>query len=343
MGQSTGNRPTKTIADSRLFMAEIVGSEGLAGQRMQAGAILDLMDVLAGRIAFEHSRSPVVTFSFDRVDLTYPILHQDLVRLEGQLAAVGKSSMTVHLQGYRMDSLSREFRPIQSCYVTMVAVDHNLRPNKNIPGLEVRTPEEKKLHEDALAHKARSQAWEARLKEADPKRVYSVTEVEEEINRGKAEYITSAASAITLQRVFLPRHTNPLGTIFGGDILLWMDRVANFCARHFTRNNHMVTIAMNQILFRHPILTSDLVAIDTRVVMVRNYTLEVETLVRVKRLDGKDEISHSGYFTILSYDEAGFKRPITTGLRLSDEDQDGLRAYQQAIERREFWMDHGES
>ena len=341
--QKSGNaRPTKTMSESTLFMADIVGDEGLAGQRMQAGAILDLIDVLAGRIAVEHARSPVVTLAFDRVELTYPILHQDLVRLEGKMAAVGSSSMTVHVQGYRMDPLSRKFRPIQSCYVTMVAVDEHLRPNKNIPGLKVTRKDEQALHEDALAHKARSMEWERIQQQSAPDKILRVRDVEEPINREKSEYISPSDSAITLQRIFLPRNTNVLGTIFGGDILLWMDRVATFCARHFTRNKHMITIAMNQLLFRHPIRTTDLVAIDARVVMVRNFTLEVETVVRLKHINGEEEISHSGHFTILSYDEAGFKRPITTGLKLEDEDQDGLRAYHQARERRRFWMDQTE-
>ena len=333
----TPNRPTKPMAESRNFMAEIVGEESLAGQRMQAGAILDLMDVLAGRIAVQHAQGPVVTLSFDRVDLTYPILHQDLVRIEGQLAAVGSSSMMIHVQGYRMDSLSREFMPIQSSFITMVAVDGELRPNKNIAGIEVTTPEEAELNETALKHKAMAQQWEKMQREPVEDRVLRIQDVEDPINREKMEFFSSSESQISLRRIFLPRNTNVLGTIFGGDILLWMDRVATFCARHFTRNKHMVTIAMNRIFFRQPIRTTDLVEIDARVVMVRNYTLEVETVVRLQRKDGEKVESHSGYFTILNYNEAGFKRPITTGLKLDDADQEGLQRYLQARQRREFW------
>ena len=327
------------MADSQSFLAEIVGEDSLAGQRMQAGAILDLIDVLAGRIAVAHVQGPVVTLSFDQVDLTYPILHQDLVRLEGQLAAVGNSSMVIHVQGFRMDSLSRRFMPIQSCFVTMVAVDENLRPNRNTPTLEITSPEDRKLHEAALAYKAQSAAWEKAEREAPPLGILKAKDLEEQPNREKTEWISPSDTEITLRRVFLPRHNNVLGTIFGGDILLWMDRVATFCARHFTRNRHMVTIAMNRIFFRRPIYTSDLVEIDARVVMVRNFTLEVETVVRVQRISGEIVDTHSGYFTVLSYDEAGFKRPISTGLKLEDADQDGLRRYLKALERRSHWKD----
>ena len=53
-----------------------------------------------------------------------------------------------------------------------------------------------------------------------------------------------------------------------------------------------------------------------RVVYVRRYTLEVEITVTLRR-GGEMVPSHSGYYTVLNYDESGFKRPIITGLRLS--------------------------
>ncbi|HUJ75469.1 MAG TPA: hotdog domain-containing protein, partial [bacterium] len=82
--QPPAARLTRSMAESALEMAEIVGEESLAGQRMQAGAILDLIDVVAGRVAATHGRSPCVTLSFDRVDLTQPVLHGDLIRVEGR-------------------------------------------------------------------------------------------------------------------------------------------------------------------------------------------------------------------------------------------------------------------
>ena len=70
--------PQKRIAESHAYLAEIVGSENFSGQRMQAGSILDLIDVVAGLAATRHAESPVVTLSFDRVDLVHPIVHLKL-------------------------------------------------------------------------------------------------------------------------------------------------------------------------------------------------------------------------------------------------------------------------
>jgi acyl-CoA thioesterase 11/acyl-coenzyme A thioesterase 9 len=279
----------------------------------------------------------VVTLSFDRVDLIYPIHHQDLIRLEGQLAAVGNSSMMVRVQCFRRDPAEREFRPIQHSYVTMVAIDSEGRSNPNIPGLRYETEEEAALHREALAFKERSREWQHMQETAVHAGTLRAEEVEEPLNGEKNTRIAPGETEIMVRRQFLPRNLNQLGAIFGGDILLWMDRVATYAAREFTANPHMVTIAMNRIFFRHPIYTTDLVELSAHVVYVRHYTLEVEIEVRLQRLSGETLQSHTGYFTVLNQDRMGTKSPVTTGLRLSDDDQQGLHRYKQARERHQFW------
>ena len=333
-------RTLKSGGDSRTHLAEIVGEESLQGRRMQAGAILALMDVAAGRAAFRHAGSPVVTLSFDRVDLIYPIRHQDLIRLEAEVALVGNSSMLVGVQGFRREPHANEFTPIQSCTVTMVAIGPEGRPNPDIPGLRQDTPEEKTLGEAARQIKARTAEWLGMQKAAGGSERLSLAEVEEPLNRDKPQARAPRETEIEVRRMFLPRHNNVLGTIFGGDILLWMDRVATYTARAFTGNPHMVTIAMNRIFFKQPIYSTDLVDLVARVVYVRNYTLEVEIEVHLQRLSGEMLDSHTGYFTVLNHDEDDAKQPITFGLKLSEDDQASLRRYQQARMRHHFWEAH---
>ncbi len=165
-------------------------------------------------------------------------------------------------------------------------------------------------------------------------------EVEDPLNREKREHVSPRDTVVTVRRVFMPRHLNVLGTIFGGDILHWMDRVATYTARLFTRNRNMVTLSMNRIFFRQPIFATDLVEMTARVVYVRRFTLEVEIDVALVRADGSRVASHSGYFTVLNYDESGFKRPVITGLRLGDDDPEGLLRYHLARQRHWFWERH---
>lgn len=330
-------RAQKRMAESRQYMAEIVGEEGLQGQRMQAGAILDLMDVLAGRVAATHAGCRVVTLSFDRLELTRPILHQDLVRLEGRPVHVGRSSIMVAVDVYRQDFLTRAFSPIQRSFVTMVAIDEAGRPNRAIPGLRLESEEERTENAEALRHRDLGLEWDEQAEQLRGGADLAPEAIEEPFNREKREYLTPEETTVRVRRMFMPRHSNVLGTVFGGDILLWMDRVATHTARQFTRNRHMITLAMSRILFRQPIYASDMVEMTARVVYVRRYTVEMEIEVVLQREDGTEVPSHSGVFTVLNYDESGFKRPIITGLRLEADDQPALRRYLLARRRHEFW------
>jgi acyl-CoA thioesterase 11/acyl-coenzyme A thioesterase 9 len=332
-------RPLRPFAESRLSLAEIVGEEALIGQRMQAGAILDLMDVVAGRIAFHHARSRVATLSFDRVDFLMPILHLDLVRLDGQLVSVGHSSMVIEVQCYRKDLAANEFVPVQRSFIIMVAIDEHGRANPNIPGLRYDSPEEARIGEEAARRKAAGQRWVTMQEEVDRGPPLKSAEVEEPFNREKREFLSIPETEIEVRRQFLPRNLNALGTIFGGDVLRWMDRVATYTARQFTRNPHMVTLAMNRIFFKQPIFSADLVSMRSRIVYVRNYTAEVEIDVTIQRPNGDLVPSHSGFFTVLNLGEDGLKQRIARGLRLDDADQVNLRAYQKAKLRHRLWRE----
>ena len=338
MPNPDGQRETRAPGESRTRLAEIIGEESLAGQRMQAGAILDLMDIAAGRSAALHARSPVVTLSFDRVDLVHPLYHMDLVELDAMVVQVGRSSMTVCVDVSRQERETRAFHPIQRCFVTMVAIDGERRANRNIPAVRADTPEEADLHAQAMAHKQRTQDWQAAQEaaRAAPPREHAA--VEDPRNREKSHLLPPGQTRVHVRRVFMPRHLNVLGTIFGGDILLWMDRVATYTARLFTGNQNMVTLAMNRIFFGQPIFATDLVEMTAQVTYVRRVTLEVEIEVRLHKPDGSVLPSHSGYFTVLNTDADWNKSPIPLGLDLAAAAPEDLMRYHLARERHRFWQ-----
>jgi acyl-CoA hydrolase len=334
-----GERPTKRLSESSAYLAEIVGEESLFGTRMASGSVIDLLDICAGYTAAKYSGSRVVTLAFDRVDLSHPILHQDLVRAEGRVVSVGRSSMVVHVRAYRQDLLSRQFELVQESYVTMVAVDEKLRPNPNIPTIIYDdAEEEKRINKILLSRKEANETWQQCQKFVEQSGPHSAVEVEDRINReGKLEFMSIPQTQVNVKRIFFPKNLNYHNTVFGGDILLWMDRVATQCARQFTRNRHVFTKHMQRVFFKQPILITDVVEMNARVVYVGKCTLEVEINVSLERASGEVFESHSGYFTLLSCNEAGWKRPLITGLLLSDDDQASLKSYMQAKERRKLW------
>merc|ERR1711991_998990 len=133
----------------------------------------------------------------------------------------------------------------------------------------------------------------------------------------RKSFLAPSASEIHTRKVFLPRNLNSNDTIFGGDILLWMDRVASFTSRSFTGNQHMTTISMNGVEFKRPVLSSQVVELVAKVCYVRTYILVVEMTATLQDLDLSVNMSHTGTFTVLNLDAAGFRRPIRVGLDLS--------------------------
>jgi acyl-CoA thioesterase YciA len=70
---------------------------------------------------------------------------------------------------------------------------------------------------------------------------------------------------LAIKVVMMPRDTNPVGTIFGGVLLSYIDQAAH-CGARWTieqlRGNapRMVTVAIDKVVFKEPVLVGDLVS-----------------------------------------------------------------------------------
>ncbi len=333
----------RTVEDSMDFVAEIVGDENRQGQRVQAGPILKLMYDAAVAVAFRHCGRRSVLVRLDRIDLTRRIRHMDLLRLEGRLIEVGSSSMVVEVRCFCQKPAERQLAPSHVGFYTMVAIDPEGQPSRNIPKVSYETArgvEAKALaaHRRAeLAERQQALAW---IDQADRFRVDDVVEPDPVPRQDR---VHPEQTLIQVKSQITPLGGAPDGRIRGGDLLVWLDRVATYTARNFTRNDHAITISLNDVQLKRPLHSTDRIELQSRVVYVRSHTLEVSIDITVHTLNGAPWSLGSVEFLILNYDSSGEKQRITTGLLLEESDQEGLRRYLKARTRYSFWKSNPES
>ncbi|HWQ91443.1 MAG TPA: hotdog domain-containing protein [Clostridia bacterium] len=82
--------------------------------------------------------------------------------------------------------------------------------------------------------------------------------------------------------VMMPRDTNPLGTIFGGIILSYIDQAGAVEVRKQT-DQQFVTVAMHEVKFLAPVLVGDLVSFYTETVRIGNSSITVRVTVEALR------------------------------------------------------------
>lgn len=89
--------------------------------------------------------------------------------------------------------------------------------------------------------------------------------------------------------VMMPRDTNPLGTIFGGLILSYIDQAGAVHARQISAKN-LVTVAMHEVKFIAPVFVGDLVSFYTRTVKIGTTSVTVLVTVEARRSNAHGEI-----------------------------------------------------
>jgi acyl-CoA thioesterase YciA len=93
---------------------------------------------------------------------------------------------------------------------------------------------------------------------------------------------------LAIRVVMMPRDTNPLGSIFGGVILSHIDSAGAIGARHEIalaggKLPFLVTVAMNRVEFRQPVLVGDVVSFKTRLVKVGRTSITMHVAVESDR------------------------------------------------------------
>ena len=93
---------------------------------------------------------------------------------------------------------------------------------------------------------------------------------------------------LAIQVVMMPRDTNPMGSIFGGVILSYIDQAGAIGARREVAlagggQPVVVTVAMNKVEFKQPVLVGDVVRFMTRLVRLGRTSITMNVTVEAER------------------------------------------------------------
>ena len=111
--------------------------------------------------------------------------------------------------------------------------------------------------------------------------------------------------------VMMPRDTNPMGTIFGGIILSYIDQAGAVEALQHTKKR-LVTVAMHEVKFIAPVFVGDLVSFYTETVKIGTTSLTVRVTVEARRRLAPHEITRvtQAEVVYVAVDEPGHPVPI---------------------------------
>lgn len=93
---------------------------------------------------------------------------------------------------------------------------------------------------------------------------------------------------LAIKVVMLPRDTNPHGTIFGGVLLSYIDQAGAIGAIHEVVKAGgpipgVVTVAINRVEFKQPVMVGDVVRFLTRLVKMGRTSVTVHVNVEAER------------------------------------------------------------
>ncbi len=130
----------------------------------------------------------------------------------------------------------------------------------------------------------------------------------------------------------MPGQTNALDTVFGGQIMAWVDVCAAVSAQRFCRAT-VVTAAMDELSFRAPIRKGDVAVLRSMVNWAGRSSMEVGVRVEGENpLTGVRIHTSTAYLTFVSLDAEG-RRLAVPELDLTTPDQ--KRRWREALVRRE--------
>jgi acyl-CoA hydrolase len=145
---------------------------------------------------------------------------------------------------------------------------------------------------------------------------------------------TMRASRIQIAQLMQPEHANTQGNVHGGWIMKLVDEAGALAAMRHARHR-IVTVAIDQMVFRQPIRIGDLIILDAEVTYAGHTSLEVEVdVVAENPITGQRTHTNTAYLVYVAIDDKGKPTRIPPLLAETPEEQSRMDAAKERQQRR---------
>jgi len=144
---------------------------------------------------------------------------------------------------------------------------------------------------------------------------------------------TPKESLTVLTDIVLPSDTNPLGNLFGGELLARMDRACSITAQRHSRRI-VVTASVNHVAFNKAVPVGSVVTIESKVSRAFKSSMEVYVDVWIEDRESRERTKvNEGIYTFVAVDTTG--APVKVP-KLEPETDIEKKRFEGALRRKEL-------
>ncbi|EPY31236.1 ATP-binding protein Cassette (ABC) superfamily [Strigomonas culicis] len=238
-----------------------------------------------------------------------PLYAGDMMHVVGRVVHGGGSSIGVSLQCAGGEA-----------FVTLALVGGGGRLARAVPAVELADPADIERHHAYEASRRAPRLTAAEALDAP--------------SAAKPQHVRMRDTVCRANNTFLRCHLNSQGTVFGGALLSYMERYAVHCGRVFAQRRHVYTAGVPRVDFCAPVLPTDYVALEAKVIYVGDTTMEVDVILRAERGAAQPHVvTNQGSFILVCQDGQHRNVSVPRGIDVAAATPEELQQYAAACER----------
>lgn len=124
------------------------------------------------------------------------------------------------------------------------------------------------------------------------------------------------------RKIAMPDEINPHGTLFGGVIMSWIDKIGYMCAQNYAESRKTVTVNIDNIQFLKPVYSGEHVTLKAIVASTGRSSMEIEvTLFKEDPVTKSREFVGEAFLTFVSLGPDGKGKAVPELSLESQEDK----------------------